>query len=184
MFWGGRWNSLCSIWIDIGHPFIFFVLWSIDFFFSNVCTKCLLLHLSKRKKKQGHVSSLSENEGDFPELIIIKISALVHGKGRWSRLHFPLVGELSGEEAGAAAQAADWSPSVPASRHALSRAGRHLRGGARPQLDQRLYCLGPGDCLWPSGLRWWVWHLFLWDGIRIMRCLRTQKIIYGEETAP
>lgn len=160
------------------------MLWSIDFFFSNVCTKCLLLHLSKRKKKQGHVSSLSENEGDFPELIIIKISALVHGKGRWSRLHFPLVGKLSGEEAGAAAQAADWSPSVPASRHALSRAGRHLRGGARPQLDQRLYCLGPGDCLWPSGLRWWVWHLFLWDGIRIMRCLRTQKIIYGEETAP
>lgn len=107
---------------------------------------------SKRKKKQGHVSSLSENEGDFPELILIKISAPCPWKRKVEQPSLSSVGGLSGEEAGAAAQAADWSPSTPASPHALSRAGRYLRGGARPQLDQRLYRPGPGDCLWPSGL--------------------------------
>lgn len=68
------------------------MLWSVDFFFSNVCAKCLLLHLSKRKKKQGHISSLSENEGDFRELILIKISALCAWKRKVEQPSFSSCG--------------------------------------------------------------------------------------------
>lgn len=51
---------------------------------------------SKRKKKQGHVSSLSENEGDFPELILIKISAPCPWKRKVEQPSLSSVGGLSG----------------------------------------------------------------------------------------
>ena len=95
-FGGGGCNSLCSVWIDIDHPFIFFVSWSIDFFFSNVCTTCLLLRLSKRKKKHGHMSSLSENEGHFPELIFIRTSAPCPWKRKVEQPSFSLVVDCQG----------------------------------------------------------------------------------------
>lgn len=169
-FGDGGCNSLCSVWIDIDHPFIFFMLWSIDFFFSNVCTTCLLLHLSKRKKKHGHMSSLSENEGDFLELIFIKTSAPCPWKRKVEQPSFSLVGGLSGEEAGLHPRP---PPSTPSSEQAdISRVGpgpssaRGFTTVAQGTVSS-LQASTDGSDICPTG-----------------RCLKTQKITYGEATTP
>ena len=85
-------------------------------------------------------------------------------------------GGLSGERAGAPAVGS--SPSTPASQHALFRAGRHLRVGPGPSSARGFTTLAQGTV---SGLQAST------DGSDICptgRCLKTQKITYGEETTP
>lgn len=97
-------------------------------------------------------------------------------------LHFPLVGGLSGRGWCCSQPWAGLLPRPPLpspEQGDIYRVWGH-RASARPKASPPR----PRDCLWPSGLHWWLWHLFHRAGIRIWRSLKTQKITYGEETTP